>query len=34
VVGSGANLGKFYIDGFGSKGTGHANAIITVGTYF
>jgi type IV pilus assembly protein PilA len=23
----------FYIDGFGSKGTGHANALITVGTY-
>jgi len=28
-----SDLSKMYIDGFGSKGTGHDNAIITVGTY-
>ena len=26
-------LSEMYIDGFGSKGVGHANALITVGTY-
>ena len=29
-----ADFSKMYIDGFGSKGVGHANALITVGTYF